>query len=285
MKTTAFLAAMAAALLFSISISAQTVDLLDALKKGLVTISVAGTGGHQGESLKMTLHNKSKKKLTVRIPAGQVFEPVDSNLQNLMVAKEEQLLVEAGKNRIAKLFGFCVEAGDGSPGESTFNFGALAEGPLLKLAQYLSENKLYQNGSAQYAVWAVSNNYGLESIGDQTLTKFVADLLGKPMPAYSLTYSPPQPEDRLLPGQPVTLPEAVSMNGLFYYELTKDQIVGFGLYNEQGELVHTLFKNRQQKKGHHKFRFEFEIRNLPKGKYYARLVSERKVIKELEASF
>lgn len=75
------------------------------------------------------------------------------------------------------------------------------------------------------------------------------------------------------------------MNGLFYYELQNDKTVDFGLYNEAGELIHTLFKNRLQKRGQHKFKFEFEIRGLEKGKYYARLTNGGRVIKELAVEF
>ena len=284
MKNTATIAALAATLFFSQNTTAQAIDIGDALRKGFLTISASGAGGHSGECLKVSLHNKSRKKLDIRIPAGQIFEAGDSSLQNLMVGKEEVLAVESGRGRVAHLFGFCIEASDGSPGgDDEFRIGKMAEGPMLKSAEHISQNNLHQNPSAQYAVWAVSDGERLEGVGDPGLAKFVADLLGKPVPEYHIQYQ--QPQDRLLPGQPANLREAAAMNGLFYYELPKDQIVLFGLYGEDGQLVHTLFKNRLQKRGHHKFRFEFEIRNLPKGKYFARLVSEGATVKELAVEF
>ncbi len=284
MKTTVW-CAMLAVLFCHTSIDAQVVDIADAIKKGLLTVTANGSGGHSGECLELHLKNKSKKSLEVRVPAGQVFEAGDSSLQNLMVAKEENFMVESGASRVGKLFGFCIEASDGSPGEgSAFNLGKLAQGNLLKMAKYLSDNKLHENPSAQYAVWAVTDANRLEGIGDPTLTKFVADMLGKPMPEYHIQYQSP-PQDRLLPGQPANWREAFAMNGLFYYDLTADKQVDFGLYNEAGELIHTLFKNRLQKRGSHKFKFEFEIKGLAKGKYFARLTSRGQVIKELAVEF
>ncbi len=272
-------------LTLSIRINAQVFDIADAIKKGFLTVSAEGNGGHDGECLKLRLHNKSKKKLEVRVPAGQVFEAGDSSLQNLMVSKEENFLVEVGASKIGKLFGFCIEASDGSPGEgSAFRLGKMAEGNLLKMAKYLNDEKLYEHPSAQYAVWAVSDADRLEGIGDPILTKFVADMLGKPMPEYHIQYQSP-PQDRQLPGQPANWREAFAMNGLFYYDLASDKQVDFGLYNESGELVHQLFKNRVQKRGSHKFRFEFEISGLEKGKYYARLTNRGQVIKELAVEF
>ena len=285
MKPTVWLALLALLLLPIQNLSAQVLDIADAVRKGYLSVSAEGAGGHDGECLKLNLKNKSKKKLEVRVPAGQIFEAGDSSLQNLMVSKEESFFVESGASRIAKLFGFCIEANDGSPGEnSIFKMGKLAEGNLLKMAKYLSDNHLHQNPSAQYAVWAVTDADRLEGIGDPTLTKFVADMLGKPMPEYHIEYQAP-PQDRLLPGQPANWREAFTMNGLFYYDLANDQQVDFGLYNEAGELVHALFKNRLQKRGSHKFKFEFEIRGLPKGKYFARLTSRGGTLKELAVEF
>jgi hypothetical protein len=285
-KTSVWLPILAATLLSFLSpLTAQVLDLADAVKKGLLAVTAEGAGGHSGECLQLNLKNKSKKKLEIRVPAGQIFEAGDSSLQNLMVSKEETFFVESGGSRLGKLFGFCVEASDGSPGGgSLFKMGKLAEGNLLKMAKYLSDNKLHQHPSAQYAVWAISDADRLEGIGDPILTKYVADLLGKPMPEYHIQYQSP-PQDRQLPGQPANWREAFAMNGLFYYDLMADQPVDFGLYDEAGELVHTLFKGRQQKRGHHKFRFEFEIKGLKKGKYFARLSSRGQVIKELAMEF
>lgn len=286
MKTTVWLATL---LLVGFAIpstlNAQALDLMEAVRKGLLTVAAEGTGGHTGECLSLSLQNKSKKKLEVRIPAGQRFVAGDSSLQDLMVAKEEVFFVESGASKVGKLFGLCLEASDGSPGGgSLFKLGKMAEGKLLKMAQYLNENKLHGHSSAQYALWAVTDAERLEGIGDPTLTKFVADLLGKPMPQYHVEYKAP-PQDRLLPGQPANWREAFAMNGLFYYDLASDQTVDFGLYDESGKLVHQLFKNRLQKRGSHKFRFEFEIRGLEKGKYFARLTSRGATIKELAVEF
>ena len=287
MKTTVWLA-MLAFLLCNTSngiLNAQVLDIAEAIKKGFLTVSAEGSGGHSGECLQLHFKNKSKKKLEVRVPAGQVFEAGDSSLQNLMVVKEESFLVESGASRVGKLFGFCIEASDGSPGDgSVFKLGKLAEGNLLKMAKYLNDNKLHEHPSAQYAVWAVTDADRLEGIGDPALTKFVADMLGKPMPEYHIQYQTP-PQDRQLPGQPANWREAFAMNGLFYYELSSDKHVDFGLYNESGELIHSLFKSRLQKRGHHKFKFEFEIRGLEKGKYFARLTNGGNVIKELAVEF
>lgn len=280
MKTTAWFLTSALLFLFLKILPAQAIPLNEAIEKGYIRLAAAGTGGHEGECLKLKLENLSRKNLDVLVPAGQIFEAGDTTLQNLMVTKEETFLVSRGKNCIVRLFGFCVEASDGSPGEgSVFSLGEMAGGNLLKMARYLSHNNLHKNRAAQYAVWAVTDEDRLESIGDRALAKFTADLLGKPVPEYHIGYQ--QPQDRQLAGQPANWREAVALDGLFYYELPKDQMVSFGLYSADGEHLHELFSNRLQKRGYHKFRFEFEIRGLEKGNYIVKLVSEGETIKEL----
>ena len=286
MKTLACAVVTALTFLCPCILTAVPIVLEGVVAKGLDEMDACGNGGYNGECLKVKLKNLSKKTLEVTIPAGQIFEAGDSSLQNLMVAKEETILVEQGKDRLVRLNTFCVEAGDGSPGEgSPFRLGKMAVGNLLAFAQYLSLENLYKNGSAQNAVWAVSNDERLESIGDPALAKYVAKLLGKPEPQYHVQYQQPD-QSRLLPGTPVLhLQEAMSMNGLFYYTLDADRLVNFELYNEEGKMVHAFTKNRQQKKGYNKFRFEFEISNLPKGKYFARLTSGGRTIEELAVEF
>ena len=55
-----------------------TFDLAEALQKKLVSVSVEGTGGHQGESLKLVCKNLAGRYLRVRIPLGQLMVPCDS---------------------------------------------------------------------------------------------------------------------------------------------------------------------------------------------------------------
>lgn len=264
---------------------AQVLDLTEAITKGYLSVTATGLGGHSGNCLKLKLESRFRKKFELRIPAGQIFEAEDSLLQDLMISKEEIYALEPGKNRIAHLYGLCIEAHNISPDEgSFFSMGKMAEGNLLKVANYLNSNNLYDHPSAQYAVWSVSDDDRLENIGDQGLAKFIAELLGKPMPEYHIQYQEIQ-QDRWIPGQPANWREAFALNGLFYYSLNYDQKVNLGLYNEQGELVHYLFKNRVQRKGYHKFRFNFEIKGLSKGKYFVRMTSGDRILKELAVEF
>lgn len=273
-------------LLITCMVQADAVPLGEAIEKGILSIEAKGAGGHSGECLQLNLKNLSRKDVEIVVPAGQIFEADNDGLQNLMIVKEEQLLVHKGKTRAVRLHGYCIEAADGSPGDGTaFHMGSLATGNLLSFAVYLSTKKLYENPYTQNAIWAISDEERLESIGDPALGKYVAKLLDKPEPQYHIQYRQAD-QSRILEGAPVRdQQEAFSMNGLFYFTLDHDRLVNFELYREDGTFVHAFYKNRKKTKGYHKFRFEFKISNLEKGKYIVRMRSGETVIEELPVEF
>lgn len=261
---------------------AEVVDLSAALKKGLIQVRIDAQGGHSGEAISVAIGNKGKKNLEIRIPAGQIFQSADSSLQNLMVLEEKLLTLEAGKTRPVGLYTACVEAGDGSPlAGSVFNLGLLAGGHLLKIAQYISEHRLFSDPSAQNAVWAVTDGHPLTYINHEGLANFVAETLGKSPPEYAILHQQPS-----TPGEPAFRHAPAKLEGVFKYDLPRELLVSFGLYNDKGEAVHHFFKDRKQLRGYHKFRFTFEIRNLPPGKYAVRLVEkDGTAIKSMEVEF
>ncbi len=268
-------------LLFPLTIFSKVIDLNEAIQQNLVSIKVVGEGGHSGKSLKISFLNMGKKDLEIRVPAGQIFHSEDSTLQDLIIIKEKQLAIEGKQKRLGKFFGLCTQAGNGSPRPgSLFNLGVMATGTLLKVAQYISEKNLQEDRGAQSAIWAITDGHRLENIANMELANYVAEILGKTPPEYAVIH-----QNRSLPGQPAFQENPVSMEGIFKYELPKDQLVSFGLYDENDELIHTFRENTRQIKGYHKFKFFFEIRNLPKGKYSVKLTGKEGIIREMDVEF
>lgn len=257
------------------------VTLREAMQQGLIEVEVSGAGGHTGESLRLKVGNRHVRALELRIPAGQYFPSEDSTLQDLMVIQSEAVVLTKGESRTLKLRGMCTQADHGSPGEgSLFRVGAPAGGQLGQLAAYLDRQRI-TDMSAQYAIWAVTNGESLGNITNEELRRFTAELLGKTPPPYAILRN-----DRpAAPRQPAFSQPPLAVQGVFTYQTDTDILASFGLYNEAGELIHAFFTDQPQRKGGHRFKFSFEIRNAPSGTYFARMRSGEQTIGELRVEW
>lgn len=270
--------------LFLLSLSftgfSKTIDIREAVKAGWISMTVEGNGGHEGKSIRLKLMNLKKKKLEIYVPAGLIFLSVDSTLQDLIIIQERLLVLDKLQKRSFTLYAMCIQSGNSSPIKgSLFEVGDEAETKLMELVKHIDENNI-RTSAAQYALWAVSDNKRVENIVEPKLAIFTANLLGKPIPAYIIRHAR---QNR--PGQSAFVDAPVVIEGTFKYKSDKTRVVSFGLYNKDGKLLFSAFDNQEQKKGHHKFKFLFEVRNVAKGKYYARLMSEGEVLEELAVTF
>lgn len=278
--------------LLSVPLSAQqkkpapkpaTLELNEALRQGLVAIEVSGTGGHQGECLRLNARNLSGKSLRVRIPAGQFFEPRDSSLQTLVTAGQQTLAFQ-GKTPVTLLLKtFCAQAGDLSPQpNAAFTAGAMAPEQLCKLLRFISESGKTDSPAAQNAVWCLTNHHALGGIGDAELTKFTAELLGRTPPGYRIRYETREikPGDRALPGK------ALVVEGSYQYVIAKDTKVTMLLLHEDGRLIKKLSGAEDMIAGEHRGSLHLEVYNLPPGKYIVRWQTrEGEIIKDIAVEF
>ncbi|NUO00779.1 MAG: hypothetical protein HUU01_09195 [Saprospiraceae bacterium] len=246
---------------------AKPVPLQEALENGWVKLKATGVGGHQNQAIKAVFENLYNRNLEILVPAGFIFDASDSTYQDLIVVKDRLVILEKDARKSALCYTLCIRANRASPVASlAFLSGGMATGALMQLAQYIDKQGLHQSDAAQYAMWAVSNNHGLEGIGHPELAKFTAQLLGKPEPTYHIQYA-----GTGQPGEQAFRNEPIAVSGAFEYENKTDITATFALYNEAGERVFTFFENEVKKPGRHRFRFNFKTNRLPSGPYMARL--------------
>lgn len=261
--------------------NSKIIDIREAVKSGWITLSVEGNGGHTGKTIRLKVQNLKKRKFQVFVPAGLIFASVDSTEQDLIIIQERLLALNKKQKRTFTLYGMCTQSGNRSPQEKSL-FILSEEEPsddLMKLTAYIDKNAL-RTQAAQYAIWAVTDNKRVENIREPDLAIYTAELLGKPIPAYYIRHA-----RQSRPGQMAFVDNPVTINGTFKYTSDEMRTVSFGMYGEGGKLLYSVFENQAQKSGHHKFKFLFEVRNIPKGKYYARLMSEGEVLEEFAVEF
>ncbi|MBK8555313.1 MAG: hypothetical protein IPL65_05845 [Lewinellaceae bacterium] len=270
--------------LFPIFLSAQTeYTLQDALDKEQIKLRVDGAGGHSGQSLVLHIERLAKRAIKVRIPAGLVFEPADTNLQALVVVKEELIALENPKV-FFKVWGVCSEAHDRSPGEGdVFTPGELAAGALLKLTQYISDNKLYRDGDAQSAVWAVTDAYPIATIQHKGLLATTCQLLGQPLPEYKINTSaatrPARPREVAMQYEPL------SVEGNFEYQTNTEKIINVYVIDSTGNKVRSIFENQRHPPGWAKYSFYFKTTKLPRGTYEVCLDDGEKIVKKIKVTY
>ncbi len=266
-----------------VSTKPATYDLADALSKKLVAIDIKGTGGHQGECLKIICRNLRGQVLHLRIPQGQLLEPVDSSQQTLVVADSRELVVTAKTPGEVLLSTFCTQAGDRSPtAGSPFALGALAPENLRALLQFIVEKGKSGDGEAQNAVWCVTNGNALGSISDPALVQFTAKLLNKTLPGYTIKYHTAAAR----PGDRAELGKALVVEGNYRYVLARDEKISLVLYDATGKLVKVLRKDEPMKAGEHRSSLRLEVYNLDPGRYFVRLEKpNQEMVKEIEVEF
>lgn len=250
--------------------AATPIPLQDAVKNGLVKVTVKGEGGHTGKVLTLEVTNNERKYITVDIPTGLQFQSVDTNTQDLIITDGAQLVLGAAATRKITLHAMCIKPGKGSPSlGSAFLLGTMAADTLLKLVQFIDEQK-YQDGLGQSAVWTIIRNEGLENVyGDnperlKTMLLFMHKLTGKPLPWYNIE-KPAPPPGRVFTQEPSIL------HGVYNFTLTEKGFAKLAVYNEAGEQVFLFQEKMEVFAGENRIKFKLEVKGYKKGKYYARL--------------
>lgn len=258
-------------------------DVKEALDQKLISITVEGTGGHQGECLKITCNNLRGKPLRVRFPIGQLMEPVDSLQQTLVVAEEQWVNVTPKTPGVLTLKTFCTQAGEISPAKNArFLVAAMAPEALCNVLKFIVEKGKTNEGAAQAAVWSMTNRYSLGSIDDPALTAFVANQLGKAVPGYKIRHKTVE----YVPGRVADLGKAMVVEGNFRYYLEKDEKVRMVLLQGDGTFIKDISKEEVMIAGEHRSSLRLEVWNLTPGKYIVRMqTKDGRVIKDMEVEF
>lgn len=265
------------------SLFSKSIPLSEALAEGMVELEVISEGGHTGKSLKLRVRNLQRKKWTLQVPAGFIFEAPDSSIQDLINIQTRVLALDKQQSRTTYLYGMCIEAHNSSPAaERPYRAGGMAEGKLLQLAGYLHKHRI-RDYAAQDAIWAVTNGHDVSYIGNPDLQRFTAQLLGRRLPGYTVEHG----RRVAVPEQgPAFVPDPVVVRGAFRFQAEDALSATFGLYNEQGERLLTLFEAQDRPAGQHRFKFYFEVDELPPGRYFARLTdAQGRTVEELEVKF
>ncbi|MDW7695475.1 hypothetical protein R9C00_27190 [Flammeovirgaceae bacterium SG7u.111] len=248
------------------------ISLYDAVDRKLIKLDIEGKGGYNGECILLKVTNVSNYRLNLKVEPGTMFQSDEDWWQNLVVTQEA--LLAAGPKRISQfgLFTMCTQSHNAAPSKgSGFSLGKKAEGPLLALAQTISENE-YQSSTAQSAVWAVTseghmgNIYGRNPEMVKQLCEIVSEATGKPCDQNNY-----EPREHHI----TTINTSFECLLLDYAKGVK-----LRLYDQNGQMVREYLKDKDMKPGFYQFKVGMHHTFGDSATFTMRLENESGVLNE-----
>ncbi len=143
------------------------IPLDEAMKKGLVQMSLASNGGPFWTTpLHYQIQNLTDKALKICVPAGMIFNPDDSSFQSLMVVKTVIIDLAPKETKEGDLSADCINEKKHAPDQGiVYKFGKMAQGKLLSLANTIDAESAQGHWGTEFAIWAVTDNFTLNDLG------------------------------------------------------------------------------------------------------------------------
>lgn len=258
-------------------------DLSQAVKQHVITVTAEATGNsYMQQGLKITVKNTGSLNFILVINQGVMFNAKDEGVQPLLLAGEETVSLQPLKEAVINVQTFCANSTASAPAKGqVYEYAGVAEDNLKKLLAFIRQNRMF-NELGQNAVWTFTNGHDLNTVYDpanefasKKLQEFIVPLSGKPAPAYFVKAA-----TITTAGQMVYNPKALKIFANFEEKLDAPKKLTLGVYNEQGEMVQPVFENRSFGAAGHRFKVEFEAKNVTAGKYYIRLKEGETLLRE-----
>ncbi len=260
-----------------------SITLQHAMDQNLVKVKVKSLGGYQGESASMEIQNLTKNDLDIKIEPGRRLKADKDQYQDLLIVREQEILVKAHSKATKNITGYCCESSDSGPGANLgYKPNKMADSSLVRLAKYINANyKQLGTTSIQQAIWAISNNHGSAAINtasekEMSLKNLVCNLKGEPIPWYIIKqqiYQTPNGQIHLVND---------SLYGKMAYsngEWTRGKL---NIYDAKDNAVLISIESWLKPGGNAVYDVAIPIKNLGKGKYKLTLENERQVFTQKE---
>ena len=249
----------------TITIIAKELSVQDALQKGLIHLNINSSGGYAQNCIELKVQNISNKAIELELEPGVILDNLDEHQQDIIVAKTLKMKLKSNQTLDTAVYGFCCQSGNGSPIKGQkFGFGKKADTLMIKLCKYIDTHKI-EPGNAQNAIWTISNNHKLASIGHPNdtsianLVKICNEHRNEPLPWFYIGYS-------RLPGQVFSnIPSKVVLNFEYIKKTEKELIIA--IYDKAGHKIKTLLANSYAAPGNKSFHFDFDVVNWESGTY------------------
>ncbi len=256
--------------------------LEEAIKKGIIKLSVTGLGGHSGNCISAKIKNTSTQNISLKIAPGTLFKPDDTTMQDILIVKELLVNLEKNSEKSQPLTGFCCISENRCPSEGmNFKLGKVSNPKLIEIAVYLNKSKHDEN-TMQSAVWSVSDANSVSEIYDEEpekvrpLREEVCRLTGQTNDWYSTNTNRVVDERGYIQTEPVKIAGDISV------EVKNPAPIYQGVYRENGEEV---IANKKvfdiSRTGMLTYKFAMQVKGWKKGNYYVKVtMSGKEILKQ-----
>lgn len=259
MKTLIFTLALFFGLLFSAQAQRKHLPLQDLLKDKKVSLSARGKGGYFGERLLLTIENLSTGLLLGKVEAGTIFKSKDEGIQDLMILKDYEFVVQRGASKVLTVHTACIQLQNGGPYKNAvYTFDRIGNPEKLgKIARTIAEKNVEKEYISQSSVWCVSNDRDVRFLAHpkkevfEALARAVCHAQGKDFESLEF-----KRQESLKP--------TYVYQGYTKLFLEKDEKLSLKIYKPSGEFLKDFFENV----------------NHPAGFYYRSLMTAQKFAEE-----
>ena len=244
--------------------SQERIDLLTAIEEDKIQVQFESNGTSSEECVFASLSNHSKDDLIITVSPGLQLASANSTEQDILITREEEILVQSHSEEGIKLYGFCNQPFNAVPVmDSQFRANGYGGKSTIALAEHLNDHS-YSPEIQQEAVWSMSELplagiYNEEDPNSDRLRDFCADLLGEEPPTYEVDYGD------VLNTQFER--QAHTFSGEFNYTITEAKRGTLTLYGPDGEEFVQYYEGMLLHPGRHTQNFEFSGTGLRPGNY------------------
>lgn len=254
-----------------------TVDLLDAVRSQQIQLTATGTpadknpgaSSHTGKCLHLSLVNRGKQPLHIRVNTGLHLQSLTEQTQDLVTTENLLVKLAPGGQSDVTVYALCAEKNNASPGPTdTFRLMKRHDGSIGRLSDLLAA--LQEHGhTAQMALWCLTNGEQPENVYDthqdtaveNKLVHFLADELRRPVPS--------RPAGN--PQRVRTLRYPLEIEGQHKEFLEQPASFSFHITDSANRIITTLVEeDRETRRGTIKFSFLYRGQVVA-GHYYLKM--------------
>lgn len=230
---------------------------------------------HYDKPILIELKNSGNRSVKVQIPAGTIFQSLDSIIQDMIILEDVELWVGVGDKRSLALNAMCIQPSHRAPGsESQYVYSDKTNDKLNRTIAFITREKI-DRATAQEAIWTVINQpnrielsgWNADQINEVGV--FLAELLHLPTP------EPVTKDDPRLYSAPVRRAK-VSANFSFYFPEMKD--VRVALFDRNGILQRELYKRDGAAPGEYSVSLSFDGTPYIGERYQFKLIADGEVV-------